>query len=75
MNTNYEYYRIFYYVAKYQNITQAAEMLHSNQPNVSRVIKLLEYELGCPLLIRSRRGVTLTPEGQRLYAQDRKSVV
>lgn len=74
MNTNYEYYRIFYYVAKYQNITQAAEMLHSNQPNVSRVIKLLEHELGCPLLIRSRRGVTLTPEGQRLYAHVKVAV-
>ena len=52
MNVNYEYYRIFYYVAKYENVTQAAEVLQSNQPNVSRIIKLLEHEMGCQLLLR-----------------------
>lgn len=68
MNISYEYYRIFYYVAKYKNLTTAAQALHSNQPNLSRTIKLLEHELGCPLLIRSNRGITLTPEGERLYS-------
>lgn len=68
MNINYEYYRIFYYAAKYKNLTQAAEMLNSNQPNVSRTIKILEHELGCNLLIRSNRGISLTPEGERLYS-------
>lgn len=67
MNINYEYYRIFYYVAKYKNLTQAAKILHNNQPNVSRTIKLLEHELDCKLLIRSNRGISLTPEGERLY--------
>lgn len=69
MNINYEYYRIFYYAAKYRNLTQAAEVLHSNQPNISRTIKLLEHELGCRLLIRSNRGISLTPEGQQLYSR------
>lgn len=68
MNINYEYYRIFYYAAKYKNLTQAAELLNSNQPNVSRTIKILEHELGCNLLIRSNRGISLTPEGERLYS-------
>lgn len=68
MNISYEYYHIFYYVAKYKNITQAAEVLHNNQPNISRTIKLLEHELGCSLIIRSNRGITLTPEGERLYS-------
>lgn len=67
MNVNYEYYRIFYYVAKYKNITQAAKVLQSNQPNISRAIRLLESEIGCRLLIRSNRGISLTPEGRRLY--------
>ena len=67
MNINYEYYRIFYYVAKYKNLTLAAEALHSSQPNISRTIKLLEHNLGCPLLLRSNRGISLTPEGERLY--------
>lgn len=68
MNINYEYYRIFYYAARYKNLTQAAKSANTNQPNVSRVIKLLEHELGCELMIRSNRGVTLTPEGERLYS-------
>lgn len=67
MNITYDYYRIFYYVAKYKNITQAADVLMSNQPNVSRAISNLEHELGCRLFMRSNRGVTLTPEGQRLF--------
>ena len=46
MNISYDYYRIFYYVAKYGNVTQAAKMLLSNQPNLTRVIKTLEGELG-----------------------------
>lgn len=68
MNINYEYYRIFYYAAKYKNLTLAADTLHSSQPNVSRAIKLLEHDLGCRLFIRSNRGITLTPEGEQLYS-------
>jgi len=67
MNINYEYYKVFYYVGKYQNITKAAQALGSNQPNVTRVIKLLENELGCQLLLRSNKGVTLTEKGELLY--------
>lgn len=67
MNVNYEYYRIFYYAAKYQSLTKAANILGSNQPNVTRYINKLEQELGCRLFFRSGRGVSLTPEGKRLY--------
>lgn len=68
MNINYEYYRIFYYTAKYKNLTLAADALHSSQPNISRTLKLLEHEFGCQLLLRSNRGISLTPEGERLYS-------
>lgn len=68
MNISYDYYRIFYYTAKYQNITQAANALLSSQPNVTRAIKNLEAELRCTLFVRTNRGVTLTPEGEKLYA-------
>lgn len=74
MNISFEYYKIFYYAAKYKNLTQAAEALHNNQPNVSRIIKLLEHELGCSLLIRTNRGITLTPEGEELYSHIRIAV-
>ncbi len=68
MNVNYEYYRIFYHVARCKSLTQAAEVLHASQPNLSRAIRLLEGETGCRLMLRSNRGVTLTPEGERLYS-------
>lgn len=67
MNISYDYYRVFYYTAKYKNITAAAKALMSNQPNITRTIKLLEEALGCTLFVRSNRGVTLTPEGEKLY--------
>lgn len=68
MDINFEYYKIFYYVAKYENITKAAAALGSNQPNVTRVMKLLESQLGCRLFIREARGIRLTEEGERLYS-------
>ena len=67
MYVSYDYYRIFYYVAKCGNITQAARILFNNQPNLTRAIKTLEGELGCPLFIRNNRGMKLTPEGERLF--------
>lgn len=74
MNINYEYYKIFYFVAKYKNITKAATILNNNQPNISRTIKLLEHELGCHLVSRSNRGITLTPEGEKLYTHVKLAV-
>lgn len=68
MNCSYDSYRIFYYAAKYQSFTQAANILAGNQPNITRAIKNLEMALGCKLFTRSNRGVRLTPEGEKLYA-------
>lgn len=56
MNVNLEYYRIFYYVAKYQNFTRAARALGNSQPNVTRAMNLLEQEIHCTLFIRTNRG-------------------
>lgn len=70
----YDYYRIFYYVAKYGNVTQAARVLLNNQPNLTRAVKTLESELGCPLFIRSNRGMKLTPEGERLLRHIRIAI-
>lgn len=68
MNISYDYYRVFYYVAKLGNISQAAKVLMNNQPNLTRIIKTLESELGCPLFQRTNRGMHLTPEGEKLYS-------
>ena len=52
MNSNFEYYKIFYYVAKYENLTKAATALKTSQPAVTRTIHKLEGELGCRLFTR-----------------------
>lgn len=67
MNINYDHYRIFYYVARYRSITRAADVLYSNQPNLTRTIRTLEKELGCTLFMRTNKGVKLTPDGEKLY--------
>lgn len=64
---SYDYYRIFYYVGTYKSFTQAAKVLGSNQPNVSRAMNHLEESLGCKLMHRGKRGITLTQNGLRLY--------
>ena len=55
--------RYFLTVAEERNITRAAERLHLSQPPLSRALMDLEEELGCTLIIRGKRHVTLTPEG------------
>lgn len=67
MDISYDYYRVFYYVAKNKSFTAAAKALMNNQPNITRMIKRLEEALGCTLFVRGRHGVTLTPEGEKLY--------
>ena len=67
MYINYEYYRIFYQVARCGNLTRAAEALQNSQPNLTRAIRNLEAEIGCPLFARTNRGMILTPEGEELY--------
>ncbi len=67
MNVTYDYYRIFFYVAKYGSFSAAAEMLLMGQPNITKTINKLEAQLGCRLFVRSNKGVTLTSEGEKLY--------
>ena len=60
-------YRIFYTVAKTQNISKAAKELYISQPAISKSIQKLEESLGCELFRRSSRGVLLTEEGELLF--------
>jgi DNA-binding transcriptional LysR family regulator len=74
MNVNYDWYRIFYYVAQNKNITSAAEQLFISQPAVSQCIKNLEKAFGCRLLIRTPKGVHMTAEGQTLFSHMSKGI-
>lgn len=64
---NFEYYKVFYFVARLSSITRAAEELFISQPAVSQVIKQLESSLGGNLFYRTSKGMRLTPEGKVLY--------
>ncbi len=59
--------RAFCYAVKYGTLTRAAEALFLSQPSVSLQLGALESELGCTLVERRRRRITLTSEGQALY--------
>lgn len=48
------------------SLNKAAECLYTSQPNVSKVIRALETELGRRLLERTGRGVRPTPYGERV---------
>ena len=58
--------RSFLAVAREGNVTRAARQLHITQPALSRQLAELEREVGCALLIREARGVTLTEQGMLL---------
>ena len=72
MQTNLEYYKIFYYVSKYNSISLAAEALSISQPAVSQAVKHLESDLSCALFVRTSKGVRLTKEGGLLAEYVRK---
>lgn len=67
MSISYDAYKVFYYVAYYQNITLAAKALFLTQPTVSHYILNLEKEWNCKLFIRSKKGMQLSPEGELLF--------
>ncbi len=67
MDISLDSYKTFYYVAKLSSITAAAEKLYISQPAVSQSVKQLEKLLGCSLFFRTKKGVTLTKEGEALY--------
>lgn len=58
--------RAFVEVVQHGSFVQAGERLHLSQPALSLTIKALEQDLGGPLLVRTTRSVTLTPEGETL---------
>ena len=68
MYQNLSSYRIFYAVANTGNISKAAKELYISQPAISKSIQKLEDSIGVKLFHRSSRGVTLTSEGELLYA-------
>ncbi len=55
--------RYFLAVAREENMTRAAEVLHVTQPTLSKQLKSLENELGKKLFSRHSFSIQLTEEG------------
>lgn len=60
--------RAFLGVVRNQTITEAAEKLFITQAALSIKIKKIEDQLGIQLFLRSRTGLTLTQEGEKLLS-------
>ncbi len=58
--------RYFLMVAREENITKAAQLLHVTQPTLSRQLMQLEEELGVKLFQRSSHSIILTEDGMLL---------
>lgn len=71
---SYDVYNVFYHVCNFKSITKAADYLHVSQPAVTRHIKNLETHLGITLFYRTRNGLTLTSDGEKLYEQVSKGI-
>ncbi|MGD8163188.1 LysR family transcriptional regulator [Pantoea sp. FN0307] len=59
--------RYFVEVVRQQSFTRAAEALFVTQPTISKMLRQLEDELNCKLLLREGRRLHLTDSGQVVY--------
>ncbi|MBR5915157.1 MAG: LysR family transcriptional regulator, partial [Spirochaetia bacterium] len=66
--------RYFLAVAREENITKAAELLHITQPTLSRQLSELEDELGATLFERKSHRIRLTQDGLLLQRSAKEIV-
>lgn len=66
--------RTFLSIAEEANLTRAAERVHTSAPAASAQLKALEEELGVRLFERTSRGMVLTPAGERVAAEARRTL-
>ena len=67
-------WRVFLAAAECGSVTKAAEVLHTDQPALSRSLRRVEVLVGAPLFERSSRGITPTELARRLQAPVRELV-
>ena len=61
----------FLEVASTQNLSRAAERLGISQPSLTLSVQRLEKSVGVPLLVRGKKGVTLTSSGRQFVLHAR----
>lgn len=64
----------FLKIAEYENITQAAEVLHVSQPPLTRQLQALEAELGVKLFVREKKRLHITEAG-RFFRQQAEQIL
>lgn len=72
INHNYHHLYYFWTVSRLGSIGAAARELNLAQPTLSSQLAQLERRCGRPLLVRGRRGVRLTPEGETVLRHCRR---
>lgn len=59
--------KYFIVCAETGSVSEAAKLLYTTQPSVSKAIKALENEMGIVLFDRMPRGISLTAKGREAY--------
>ncbi len=67
MKTKLDYYKIFYETANCSSFSTAAKKLYISQSAISQCMHQLEEDLNTQLFLRTKRGISLTKEGELLY--------
>lgn len=62
-------------VAEAGSVTRAGTRLHLTQPALSHQLRFIEEQVGEKVFVRSRRGMRLTPVGEKLYAAASRVIV
>ena len=66
---DFEWYRSFVHIYKYNSLSEAAKSRFMTQPAMSQHLSYLEAEVGESLFIRSSRKMKPTERGKELYTQ------
>ncbi len=66
--------QLFLAVVEMESITQAAKQIGYTESGASHIIKRLEKAMGFALFTRGRKGLVLTPNGQRVLPHVRRII-
>lgn len=67
--------QLFLTVVEEESITQAAKRIGYTESGASHIIKRLEKEIGFSLFSRTRKGLVLTPNGERILPFARRIIM
>ncbi|WP_460450026.1 LysR substrate-binding domain-containing protein [Alsobacter sp. SYSU BS001988] len=66
---NYRQVEVFKAIMDSGSVTGAAAILRISQPAVTKALRLLEFDLGLQLFLRTTKGIAATDEARALYAE------